>query len=138
MRHKGYEKIFAKCIVCFVIAFLFGASAFASAEETTDTVQYQFEDGVMTISGEGTANALTELDGQSRYYYKKNTKKIRLGEGISSIGNSAFEEFTLLEEIVFPSKMNTIGNYAFYGCTSLKELSIPKGVYYFGQSCFCS
>ena len=136
MRHKGYVKIFAKCIVCFLIAFFGGAGVSVSAEEATDTVQYQFEDGVMTISGEGTANKLTELDGQSWYYYQKNTTKIILGEGISAIGSSAFQDFTLLEEIVFPTKMDTIGSYAFYECKSLKELSIPKGVYYYGTNCF--
>ena len=106
------------------------------AEETDESVQYSYSEGVLTVSGKGTANKQEQLDGKPWSYYRENTKKLILQDGITAVGEEAFTKFVNLVEIQFPSKMKVIGNYAFKECSGIKELEIPKGVYRFGYSCF--
>lgn len=49
-------------------------------------------------------------------------------EGVTSIGNNAFDRCTSLTSVVIPSSVTSIGNYAFYGCSSLTNVVIPEGV----------
>ena len=49
-------------------------------------------------------------------------------DGVTSIGNYAFEKCSNLESIEIIGKVTGIGNSAFYGCTSLKNVEIPDSV----------
>ncbi|MBQ4392402.1 MAG: leucine-rich repeat protein [Prevotella sp.] len=43
----------------------------------------------------------------------------------STIGESAFNGCTQLEELLLPAGLTSIGRYAFYNCTSLPAISLP-------------
>ena len=75
-------------------------------------------------------------------------KRIIFDEGgtnplyIGSEGNqwtdpcNVFANNDFLEEVVFPSNLNTIGACAFENCVSLKSVNIPENVEYIGEGAF--
>ena len=48
--------------------------------------------------------------------------------GVTSIGESAFNDCTGLTEITIPAGVTSIGGLAFYGCSGLTEIAIPASV----------
>ena len=56
--------------------------------------------------------------------------------GVASIGNSAFQQCTLLTSITIPSGVTSIGNYAFDACASLTSITLPSGVTSIGIAVF--
>lgn len=61
---------------------------------------------------------------------------IKLPQGITDIGDYAFNHCSFLTSIDFPVALNTIGNYAFFGCSPLKSIEIPSGVTGIGAGAF--
>ncbi len=58
------------------------------------------------------------------------------GRTVTEIGDSAFSNQDLCEEIVFPESLEIIGDKAFENCTSLTELHIPAAVTDIGAEAF--
>ncbi|MBQ9878852.1 MAG: leucine-rich repeat domain-containing protein [Clostridia bacterium] len=58
----------------------------------------------------------------------RNTKlRVVLEEGVTSVGNNAFNSSFKVSECVLPSTLKTIGNFAFYEC-ELTEITLPEGL----------
>ena len=57
-------------------------------------------------------------------------------DGITTIGNYAFNYCTGLTTITIPDGMLSIGSSAFYGCTDLSSIAIPNGVTSIGYLAF--
>lgn len=53
---------------------------------------------------------------------------VKLGDGITKIGNHAFEKCSNLTDVELSSKVEAIGSEAFYYCSSLQKIVIPKSV----------
>ena len=49
-------------------------------------------------------------------------------EGVTSIGNSAFEGCSSINSVTIPDGVTSIGNSAFKKCSSITSMTIPKGV----------
>ena len=62
--------------------------------------------------------------------------KITIPEGVTSIGDWAFEECTKLKEVTIPNSVTHIWDNAFYECISLTEITIPDSVTYIGDRAF--
>lgn len=62
-------------------------------------------------------------------------KTIHLPEGLTEIGQSAFQN-TGLTEITVPDGVTTIGSHAFEDCVGLTEIVIPESVLNFGNAVF--
>lgn len=62
--------------------------------------------------------------------------KSQIPEGITSIGNSAFNSCTFESTPIFPTSLREIGEYAFDSCTGLKNLVLPEGLEKVGFYCF--
>ena len=74
-------------------------------------------------------------DGTSFY---GNLVNVKIPEGFTSIGSSAFSSCTSLTSVNIPNSVASIGNQAFYGCTSLTSINIPYGVTTIGYQGFTS
>ena len=114
----------------------------ASAETTTepqvwneDNLTWKLDaDGTLTISGTGAMKDYN--DGSPAAQKKDNVKKVVIEDGVTSIGESAFENCSNLTSITIPGSVTSIGNYAFYKCTGLTSITIPDSVTSIGNYAF--
>ncbi len=67
----------------------------------------------------------------------KKIHHVILPSTLKSIGTSAFNGLSALEEIEFPSELETIYNMAFYRCHSIKNVTVPSTVTTLDHSVFC-
>lgn len=73
------------------------------------------------IFAEGTEEITSDLMAP----FHKSAVKVVLPETVTTIGNSAFQNFERLEEINLPESITSIGTEAFWYCTSLRSLELP-------------
>ena len=83
--------------------------------------------GVLTISGTGNMPNYSSTS-QPWYKYRESIKQVKIGDGITGIGDYAFSGCTNLTSVTIPGNVTSIGDYAFGGCKALEELTIPEGV----------
>ncbi len=96
------------------------------------------KNGVMTFFGEGEMPYNGKFNSEQGNLEKRAVKKLILDEGITVIGDSAFEDFSELTEIVFPKGLKQISSNAFRGCCSLKEIVIPESTKVIDDGAFAS
>ncbi len=72
---------------------------------------------------------------EKAFYKCKQLTEIVLGEGISVIGDFAFDFCTALTAAVLPKSLRRIGKSAF-GCSALREITLPEGVCEVGDRAF--
>ncbi len=78
-----------------------------------------------------------QIDGTDHIFDGKLTIPTTInGRTVTKIGNSAFSNQDLCEEIVFPESLEIIGDSAFENCTSLTEIHIPSSVTEIGDEAF--
>ena len=90
--------------------------------------------GSMGFYGAGNGNQNSGIlryssaaDARNRVYQNA-IQKIETGNGVTSIGNYAFNYCYSLSSITIPSGVTSIGDYAFNYCYSLSGITIPSGV----------
>ena len=79
------------------------------------------DEGELRIEGTG---EMTSSPWKTDYKYKIKTVKIE--EGVTSIGNDAFNGCYELTSITLPESVTSIGSYAFWGCNKLTTITIPE------------
>lgn len=82
--------------------------------------------GTLTISGTGNMKDYY-FDAPWGDYYDK-IKNIKLNNGITHIGNYAFDTLLVLESVTIPDTVTSIGESAFGYCEVLESITIPKSV----------
>jgi hypothetical protein len=128
-----------------------------------DGYRWEFteETGELVISGSGAIAASPLPDGTAAYPYRDRMDKIKtvtLKEGITAIGDRAFEGCRKLTSVAFgavtaigdsafsdcenlasiplPPSVKRIGNGAFRGCLSLTSVTLPSSVTAIGDAAF--
>lgn len=71
-----------------------------------------------------------------KHGYKSWMTSISLPEGITHIGNKAFEDCGELKKIIIPKSIRSIGDFAFKQCRKLKKISIPNNIERVGKRAF--
>lgn len=97
--------------------------------------------GTLTISGTGAMpdwNGGRETPWSDYGSNDSKIKKVIIGDGITTIGNSAFENFRNLETITLNDDIQSIGNYSFNNCYGLKmvRLDLPYSLTSIGKYAF--
>ena len=115
----------------------------ASAEETgavtwnEDNLTWTLDaEGTLTISGSGAMKDYAYNTNNSPAYNNSNIKKVVIEDGVTSIGEYAFQSCTGLTSIKIPKSVTNIGECAFYRCTDLKSIEIPDSVTSIGNYAF--
>ena len=101
-----------------------------------DDITWQLDEvGTLTISGTG--EMYNYYGGYGPWNEsKQSVKQIIIGEGVKSIGESAFCHCSELESVVLPDSLISIGDYAFYGDSSLSNIEISRNVTQIGDHAF--
>lgn len=71
-----------------------------------------------------------------RYAAGKKDASFVVPDGVTVIGDLAFDGCTSLASVTIPDSVTSIGDYAFYDCASLKDVKIPDSVTKIGEHAF--
>ena len=96
-----------------------------------DNLTYTLDsNGVLTISGTG------DMQNSSFGWNKNKIKSVIINDGVTSIGDSAFDGCTGLTSITIPDSIISIGDSAFSSCSGLTSITIPDNVTNISSSAF--
>ena len=136
---KKVISLFLSLTMFLSIVSVIDFSAFADTLTTGncgDNVTYSFDEstGVLTISGTGDMNQWPEDD--SPWCADTRIKTLIIDEGVTSIGDRAFQDCRNLSNVKLPNSLTLIYNDAFSNCTSLASVIIPDSVTSIGDDAF--
>ncbi len=113
---------------------------YANAAGSDGKYAWKYENTVFTFSTVGAMKDYFE-NGYGIFdtpwaVYRTSVKTLNIKEGVTKIGNNAFNDFSNLRTLNLPSSLKEIGDYAFEQCVLLKNFTLPKGVYDIGAGAF--
>ena len=112
----------------------------ASSGTCGDKLTWSLSDeGTLTISGTGKMKDYGDNYGMSVapwYVGSSQVKTVIIEDGVTSIGDRAFDGCTKLTRVVIPDSVTSIGYSSFRGCYSLPSVAIPDSVTSIGDSAF--
>ena len=102
-----------------------------------DNVYYTFNypTGVLKITGTGSMNNYNS-NSAPWYSYNYYIRSVEISDGVTSIGDCAFDGCSGLTSVTIPNSVTSIGKQAFYGCSGLTSVTIPNSVTSIGGSAF--
>ena len=106
--------------------------------ECGENLVYRMDDeGTLTISGTGEMqNYILDNSDVSPWSGQSDINKVIIEEGVTSIGENAFNGCKGIAEISLPDSLTKIENYAFENCPALKSVEIPASVTTIGERAF--
>ncbi|MBR6579815.1 MAG: leucine-rich repeat protein [Ruminococcus sp.] len=100
-----------------------------------DNILWEFDsEGKLTISGTGKMADWSFQQPWSDNAFKVVTAEI--SDGITYIGDYAFNNCMYMTSVSIPDSVSSIGEYAFNNCTKITSISIPNTVTSIGQYAF--
>ena len=142
---KWYQKSIA---VVMAAACLFAGGTIGLARDSLPQLQLtaEAEDKLYTGESDGLQLKYDELqDGtiEITKFVDSTSTDIELpavidGKSVTSIGDSAFDSYSSLTNIIFPDSLTNIGKEAFGNCYNLTSINIPKNVTSIGENAFYS
>ena len=97
-----------------------GCSGLESFTVASGNAQYRAVNGfLLTKDGKKLVHGVTGEGGV-----------VTIPEGVTTIGNSAFDRMAGLTSVTIPTSVTTIESYAFFYCTGLRCVTIPDSVTY--------
>ena len=89
------------------------------------------DDGTLTISGEGEMYDYypsSTIETAPWHDYRNSIKSADIKHGVTSIGNYAFEECSIMQNVSLPNTLTSIGIDAFFRCTKLDSITLPESL----------
>lgn len=80
----------------------------------------------LTISGSGAMKDYAYNNTSPWYSYRKNIKTVVIEDGVTSVGQEAFNYCSAITDISISKTVASIGLYAFYGCESRESITIDE------------
>ena len=95
-----------------------------------------YKDGTLYISGSGTMPDWRYLSDIPWYSNRSKIRKVKIGNGVTSIGNFAFYECSNLTSVTISDSVTSIGEQAFSNCIKLTSMTLPDSVTSIGGGAF--
>ncbi len=127
-----------KQLYLLLITLLVSLSAYAERSGTCGkNLQWKLTDeGVLTITGIG---EMKDWGRNARPWSPySDVKQVIIGDGVTTIGGSAFSYCSSLTSLTIPNSVTDIGSSAFSGCSSLTSVTIGNSVTTIGSGAFFS
>ena len=129
------RKIVSVLLCVLLLASLLPVSAFADTTASgtcgANLTWTLDSNGTLTISGTGAMKDYGYGNGKTTApwgNYCSSIKKVAINDGVTSIGDYAFNGCSSLTSVAIPNSVTSIGSGAFLGCSSLTNVTIPESV----------
>ncbi|MFR8266921.1 MAG: leucine-rich repeat protein [Clostridia bacterium] len=102
----------------------------ATGHESDVTWSFDESSGTLTISGTGAmADYTVDGTGDDRPWkvYAESITKVQISEGVTSLGKSAFQNLTALQETNIPASITKLGDHIYRGDAALTTVNWAKG-----------
>ncbi len=86
-------------------------------------LNWRVKKGTLILSGKGPMENFAE---NNRAPWGVKIRSVIPGEGVTTIGESAFSGCTKLTTVFIPENIRSIGNHAFAYCTALEQVTIAN------------
>ena len=83
--------------------------------------------GQVIVEGTGPMYDVSTVLDSIWYYWQDDVTEAVIGEGITHVGDHAFDSYRNMSKLTLPSTLESIGIYAFRKCI-FKEVSLPDGL----------
>lgn len=134
MKKKILSIFLAFCLIFSLLPM--GAMADEAQSGTCgDDLTWVLENSVLTISGTGKMDDYGLKDAPW-HDARDVVTGIVIGDGVTSIGNSAFRGFYALTSVTIGKKVASIGDWAFGQCAKLGDVTLPGGLKTIGGTAF--
>lgn len=143
---KKMEEIAMKKRIVFLsllaaLCCLFTVSAAAADAPTSGTCGENLTwtldpAGTLTISGTGEMEEYQQVRDVPWYESRDQVKTAVIENGVTDIGDFAFDNCWSLTSVIIPESVTSIGKHALYGCRSLTSAILPVGVTTIGDYAF--
>ena len=140
---KKSKKILSALLALIMMISIVPLSSITASAETYsgtcgDNLTWTFDDftGTLTISGIG---EMYDYDFDNRPWgdFIESINAVVIENGVTTIGNYAFEYCNSLTSVIIGDSVTTIGMSAFTICESLTSIIIPDSVKTIGYNAFC-
>ena len=135
---KMLSIILAILMVMSVIPITASAATYSGACGDKATWSYDALTNTLTISGAGDMYDFSSYSKVPWSTWRNSFNTIIIEEGITSIGNNAFNYCQNTTSITIPDSVTRIGEYSFDDCIKLENIKIPDGVTVIGSRAFKS
>ncbi len=130
---SGFKKI-VECVTATFDSFstkvqaaeIYSGTCGANGDNLTWTLNT--ETGVLNITGEGAMTDWTSSSNAPWHSYCDSIKTVNIGNGVTTIGESAFGYCESITSVTVPDSVRIIGESAFSGCSSICDV-IYNGTY---------
>ncbi len=127
-----------------IVAIILAALTVGLAADESSAVEgtcgsnttWTFENGTLTISGSGSTNSWSTVSAVPWYSYKSSIKTVVVEDGVSYLGQYAFQGCSALTSVSLPDSLRVLSANAFCNCTSLETIVLPDSIATLGGSMF--
>lgn len=131
---RKFLKVFSLILVIVSVAIFSMPVSFAYSEsigKCGNNAYWEIDGETLIISGTGTVES-----SNSFYSVPSSVKRLVIKEGISKIGEGAFEKLNGVEEIVLPKSLLVIDGGAFFDLGEIKKINFPINLEKIGRNAF--
>ncbi|MDR0574496.1 MAG: leucine-rich repeat domain-containing protein [Tannerella sp.] len=123
-------------ILFLCLQLLAGTSTGFALDGTAGSLTWTLENGTLAISGNGAIPDYSFSDYAPWYPYNLDITTVVIGDGVTGIGDRAFQDCYSLASVTVSGSVTRIGDEAFIQCGKLTSVTIPEGVTSIGNNAF--